>query len=110
MAKQLIGNLAGEWDPAKYTDENRANLMRVIQAKVKGKEPHLTEEVEPKQAEVIDLMERLRQSLGAAPAATRVVKAGTKKAGAAGRAGKKSRTPAKKTASRSRAKKTKHAA
>ena len=75
MAKMLIGNLAGEWDPAKYTDEYRANLMRVIQAKVKGKEPRLTEEVEPKQAEVIDLMERLRQSLGAAPAATRVVKA-----------------------------------
>lgn len=106
MAKMLIGNLAGEWDPAKYTDEYRANLMRIIQAKVKGKEPHLTEEVEPKQAEVIDLMERLRQSLGAAPAATRVVKAGTKRTGAAARAGKKPRTPAKK----SRARKTKHAA
>ena len=45
---------------------------------MKGVEPRLTEEVEPKQAEVIDLMERLRQSLGAAPAATRVVKAGRK--------------------------------
>jgi DNA end-binding protein Ku len=74
MAKVLIGNLAGKWDPSKYTDEYRANLMKIIRAKVKGVEPHLTEEVEPKQAEVIDLMERLRRSLGAAPATTRMVR------------------------------------
>lgn len=110
MAKVLIGNLAGEWDPEKYTDEYRANLMRIIKAKVKGKEPHLTEEVEPKQAEVIDLMERLRQSLGTAPAATRVVKAGTRKPAAAARGGKKARATAKKAAPRGRARKTKHAA
>ena len=71
MARLLIGNLASDWDPAKYTDEYRANLMRIIQAKVKGKKVSLVEEVEPRQAEVIDLMERLRQSLGTARAETR---------------------------------------
>ena len=37
--------------------------MKIIKAKLKGKEPKLTEHVEPRQAEVIDLMERLRASL-----------------------------------------------
>lgn len=71
MARLLIGNLASDWEPAKYTDEYRANLMRIIQAKVKGKQVSLVEETEPRQAEVIDLMERLRQSLGTARAETR---------------------------------------
>jgi len=37
--------------------------MKIIKAKLKGKEAKLTERVEPQQAEVVDLMERLRQSL-----------------------------------------------
>jgi non-homologous end joining protein Ku len=37
--------------------------MKIIKAKLKGKEPHLVEHVEPQNAEVVDLMERLRQSL-----------------------------------------------
>src|SRR5688572_13531776 len=36
MAGQLIESLSGKWDPEKYTDEYVENLMRVIQAKVKG--------------------------------------------------------------------------
>jgi DNA end-binding protein Ku len=64
MALQLIDNLASEWDPSKYTDEYTANLMRVIQAKMKGKKPRLrAEDTMPKQAEVVDLMARLRASL-----------------------------------------------
>src|SRR6187399_1267292 len=31
MALQLIGNLASSWEPEKYTDEYKENLMRVIQ-------------------------------------------------------------------------------
>ncbi len=63
MARTLVEQLADTWDPAQYTDEYRANLMKIIKAKLKGKEPKLTEHVEPRQAEVIDLMERLRESL-----------------------------------------------
>lgn len=63
MAKTLVEQLEDKWDPTQYTDEYRANLMKIIKAKLKGKEPKLTEHVEPRQAEVIDLMERLRQSL-----------------------------------------------
>ena len=32
MAKALVNSLAAEWDPAKYTDEYRENLMRIIKA------------------------------------------------------------------------------
>jgi DNA end-binding protein Ku len=65
MAKALVQNLATEWKPEKYTDEYRENLMRVIQAKAKGKKIKLEAPAEPHQAEVVDLMERLRRSLAA---------------------------------------------
>jgi DNA end-binding protein Ku len=63
MARTLVENLADDWDPQQYKDEYRENLMKIVKAKLKGKEPHLVEHVEPRQAEVVDLMERLRQSL-----------------------------------------------
>ena len=66
MAKALVNSLAAEWNPSKYTDEYRDNLMRVIQAKMKGKTAHLEPSAEPREAKVVDLMERLRQSLGQA--------------------------------------------
>lgn len=64
MAKQLIGSLEAKWNPKKYTDEYKDNLMRVITAKVKGKAPKLVaRDHGPRQAEVVDLMARLRASL-----------------------------------------------
>jgi DNA end-binding protein Ku len=63
MARTLVKNLAGKWDPSQYTDEYRENLMRIVKAKMKGREPKLVEAAEPQGAEVVDLMERLRQSL-----------------------------------------------
>jgi DNA end-binding protein Ku len=64
MALQLIGNLEAKWDPEKYTDEYKTNLMRIIEAKLKGKKPRLlARDTGPKGAEVIDLMARLRASL-----------------------------------------------
>ncbi len=76
MARTLVENLADTWDPSQYTDEYRANLMKIIKAKMKGKEPRLTEHTEPQSAEVVDLMERLRQSLqGAAGGAKKSARA-----------------------------------
>jgi len=63
MARQLIDHLSSTWEPEKYTDEYRDNLMRVIHAKLKGKKPRLTGRETPHQAKVVDLMERLRASL-----------------------------------------------
>ncbi len=64
MAEQLVNSLAEPFDPTKYTDEYRANLMRVIHAKMKGKKLTLKPEPEPERdTQVIDLMTRLRESL-----------------------------------------------
>jgi DNA end-binding protein Ku len=74
MAKALVNSLAAEWDPAKYSDQYRENLLRIIKGKMKGRHVALKSETEPRQAEVVDLMERLRRSLeqkGAKPRGTK---------------------------------------
>jgi len=63
MAKQLIDSLSAEWKPDKYTDEYRDNLMKVIQGKLKGRQPKLKERETAQSADVVDLMARLRASL-----------------------------------------------
>lgn len=71
MARQLVDSLASEWNPDKYTDEYRDNLMRLINAKVKGKAPKLHDmQSTPQGAEVVDLMARLRASLEGRKAST----------------------------------------
>lgn len=64
LAERLIGEFAADWDPDKYTDDYRENLMKVIEAKRARTKPELVPEAEPQSAQVIDLMERLRKSLG----------------------------------------------
>jgi len=81
MALQLIDNLAAKWDPAKYTDEYRDNLMKVIKAKLKGRQPKLQERETPQSADVVDLMARLRASLEG-KTAKKPAAAGRKKTGA----------------------------
>jgi len=95
MAKTLVGHLAGKWQPDKYTDDYRDNLMRIIQAKAKGKKITLEEKEVPRQAEVVNLMERLRQSLahtktGRSTGTTRA-SASSRKASRGGRKQKKAR-------------------
>src|SRR3954467_12658884 len=88
MAEQLVANLAEPFDPARYTDDYRANLMRIIKAKMKGKKPKLEEpEAEAPDSGVLDLMSRLRASLeegagkkGAVRAKRKSVAAGRKPA------------------------------
>jgi len=84
MAKQLIDNLSAEWKPEKYTDEYRDNLMKVIQGKLKGRQPKLKEREAAQSADVVDLMARLRASLegkGGPRAKVRTAKRGTKSGG-----------------------------
>ena len=63
MAVQLVQNLSAPWQPEKYTDEYRDNLLKIIHGKLKGRKPRLTERETPQQADVVDLMARLRASL-----------------------------------------------
>lgn len=63
MAEQLVQNLSGPFDPAKYEDEYHANLMRIIKAKMKGKKVEVEEPETPERTQVVDLMARLQESL-----------------------------------------------
>jgi DNA end-binding protein Ku len=62
MAEQLIENLSQPFDPAKYTDDYRAELLRVIQEKIEGRPAPPIEEEEPS-PQVIDIMSALKASL-----------------------------------------------
>lgn len=84
MAMQLIDSLSAEWQPDKYTDEYRDNLMKVIQGKLKGRRPKLQERETAQSADVVDLMARLRASLeskGGASAKPRATRKRTKSTG-----------------------------
>lgn len=94
-----VDSLSAKWEPAKYTDEYKENLMRVIKGKLKGKAPRLKERETPQQADVIDLMARLRASLeGRAEKGSRAGKAAKAATRAAGstRAAASRRTGARK--------------
>ena len=82
MAAQLVANLAERFDPAKYTDDYRANLMRVIRAKMKGQRIEVEPSAAAPSTQVIDLMSRLQASLEQSSATSR-----------SGRRGRTSSTP-----------------
>jgi DNA end-binding protein Ku len=63
MAKTLIENLAATWDPEKYHDRYRNEILDLLEKKAEG-EP-LPERQEETGGEVVDLMEALRQSVQA---------------------------------------------
>ena len=68
MAVQLVEHLAAEWNPGKYKDEYRKNIMEVIDAKLKGEKIAVPAERPERASNVIDLMSRLQQSLEAVKA------------------------------------------
>ena len=73
IALQLIDGLARDWDPSRYKDDYTANLLRVIAAKSKGTKPKLRRGETQASAKVVDLMERLQQSLAKSKARGRKI-------------------------------------
>jgi DNA end-binding protein Ku len=65
MAEKLIDSLSGEFDPAKYRDEYREQLLSLIEQKAEGKEIVASEAEEPKPTKAPDLMAALEESLAA---------------------------------------------
>jgi DNA end-binding protein Ku len=111
VAKQLIGSLAGDFEPDKYRDTYREDVLALIERKAEGKEIAVQPEAEEEQAPAPDLMSALKASLEAvrersgdsAPAKKRkAAKPAAKKAPAKKAATKKA--PAKKAAKRATAK------
>jgi DNA end-binding protein Ku len=61
MAVTLIENLSADFQPERYHDKYRQELLDLIKAKAKGKE--LPEPEQEEEGEVVDLMEALRASV-----------------------------------------------
>ena len=67
LAKELIRRKAGPFDPSKFQDHYQAALHELVRAKIENREPEPVEE--PKRgANVINLMDALKRSLGEAKA------------------------------------------
>jgi DNA end-binding protein Ku len=69
LAKRLIEDMSEAWEPAQYTDTYRDDLMAKIEEKIRLGETQVVtkaESAEPAQAsaQIIDLADLLRQSLG----------------------------------------------
>ncbi|PZG15645.1 Ku protein [Micromonospora craterilacus] len=69
MATSLIDSMAGDFQPDEFTDDYRAALQEVIDAKVEGREVVQPEEVEEAPAAAVDLMAALKASVERARAA-----------------------------------------
>jgi len=65
MAKLLVEQLSGEFDPTKYTDDYRVALYELIEAKIAGEGIDVVDSPAPAKANVIDLMTALKASLEA---------------------------------------------
>ncbi|KTT24303.1 DNA repair protein [Pseudomonas oryzihabitans] len=67
MAQRLVDDMTEQWDPAQYHDTFKDNVMSLVERKLKdGKLEAVAEEpaAEDSGADVIDLTELLRRSLG----------------------------------------------
>ena len=76
MARKLVDEMSGPFKPAMFKDTYRADLLRRVQEKIRKKQTHSLEtdetvETERPKAQVIDLMEALKNSLKKKGAATR---------------------------------------
>ena len=89
MARQLIETLSGEFEPEKYHDEYREEVLALIERKAAGEEI-VSEPLVEEPAKVLDLMAALEASL------ERAGKSGPQKSAAS----KATKAPAKKAASR----------
>src|SRR5438105_10002865 len=104
MASQIIDSLTSEWDPSRYHDTYREQVLELLKKKAEGEEI-VGEEPEDDKGQVLDLMEALEASLAEAK------KGGSKKSTSSRSRARKStkktaKRSSKRTSSKSRAKKS----
>jgi len=68
IAKQLVDSLAGPFDPEKYQDTYREEVLALVERKAEGKEIAVQPTADEEEAEVPDLMSALKASLDAVKA------------------------------------------
>jgi DNA end-binding protein Ku len=84
MATELVRKMSGPWEPDRYKDSFREDILKLVERKVASgqlKEPLDTEEPKAAKpsAQVIDLTELLKQSLGGRPGTGRKPAASAKR-------------------------------
>jgi DNA end-binding protein Ku len=66
MAEQLVGSLAADFDPKKYKDTWREEVLALLEKKAEGQEIVAEEPEKEPRGKVVNLMEALQRSLAAA--------------------------------------------
>lgn len=64
MAERLVGDMEMDWDPARYHDTYRDDLMKMIEEKAAGRTRAAPKAKRAQEAEVIDFAALLEKSLG----------------------------------------------
>jgi len=78
MAEQLVQGMTAEWEPAKYTDSYRDDLMQLIQARIESGNTNAPDETPVEEVavgekgDVIDIMALLKRSVEATGRGDRV--------------------------------------
>jgi DNA end-binding protein Ku len=107
MAGQIIDSMSREWDPKRYEDTYRVQVLDFLKKKAKGEEIVVEEEPE-EQAKVVDLMAALEASLEAAKktgsrrSSTSRSSSSSKKSSSPAKKAPAKKAPAKKSSSASR--------
>jgi DNA end-binding protein Ku len=79
MARQLIQQLSGDFEPAAFRDEYREGLEKLVEQKVQGQEVTVAAEPEEEPTVVVDLMEALKASVAEAKKRSPAASSGSKK-------------------------------
>jgi DNA end-binding protein Ku len=66
MARLLVEQLAGDYDPEEYEDDYATAVDALVKAKVEGGEIQHTPEAKDESGEVVDLLAALQRSVDAA--------------------------------------------
>ena len=66
MARQLIQQLSGDWEPEQFHDDYRERLQAVAERKIEGEEIAVAAEPTEEPAPVVDLMDALKASVAEA--------------------------------------------
>jgi DNA end-binding protein Ku len=98
MAGQIIDSLSTDWDPSRYHDTYREQVLELLKKKAKGEEI-VVEEPEAEEGQVLDLMAALEASLADAKRGGKPKAGGSRKK--AGGTRKKASTAKKSTAKKS---------
>jgi len=101
IATRIIEQQEGPFDPSQFNDRYEDALRQLIKEKEKG--ATVTAPAEPKEAEVIDLMEALRRSLGQTGGERRKPAAKAPARGGSGAKKPAGKAPAKKPPAKKRA-------